>query len=288
MFVCDILVTLVAIIRHKFLSYVGKNFFIIQNMKEVMYMIMDKSLINIGICDDDIGLCSKIENDILDYCKSIKQMVNIEIYYTGKTLYEVLKKEVIFDLLFLDIELGKDCSGVDIGHYIRYDLLNESMQIIYISSYEKYALELFQNRPMDFLIKPITSSKIAKSVRVGIKLIAKNTIPFQFKQGRDWNKVYIDSILYFKSKDREVEMVTCNERITFYSSLESIYEKLRFHRFFYAHKSYLVNYLHVSEFYYDRLLMSNQEVIQIAQTRRKTVREIQKKFLIREIEDASK
>lgn len=251
-------------------------------------MIMNTGLVNIGICDDDIGLCSEIEKVILNYCKSTKQLVDIEIYYTGKSLCEALKGGSILDILFLDIELGGNCSGVDIGRYIRDDLLNESMQIIYISSYEKYALELFKNRPMDFLIKPVTRNMIYKAIEVGIKLTNKNAIPFQFKQGRDWNKVYIDNILYFKSKDREVEMVTCNEKITFYSSLESIYKDLCQHRFFYAHKSYLVNYLHVSEFFYDRLLMSNQEVIQIAQTRRKDVREIQKKYLLKEIEDANK
>lgn len=251
-------------------------------------MINNMGLVNIGICDDNIGLCSEIEEFILDYCKSKKQLANIEIYCSGNTLCEALKRGVIFDILFLDIELGGDCSGVEIGRYIREGLQNESMQIIYISSYEKYALELFKNRPMDFLIKPITQSMIYKAIKVGIKLTSKNAVPFKFKQGRDWNKVFIDTILYFKSKDREVEMVTCNDKITFYSSLESIYEELQQYRFFYAHKSYLVNYLHVSEFFYDRLRMSNHEIIHIAQTRRKAVREIQKKYLFKEIEDANK
>lgn len=249
---------------------------------------MDKSLINIGICDDDMRLCSQIEKDILEYCRSIQQLVNIEIYYNGNKLCQDLKKGIIFDMLFLDIELDEKCNGIDIGYYIRDKLMNEVMQIVYISSYEKYALELFKNRPMDFLIKPITSEMIYRAVKTGIRLINKNTISFQFKQGRNWNKVYIKNILYFKSKDREVEMVTGSGKITFYGSLENIYQKLQSYRFFYAHKSYLVNYLHVREFFYDRLVMSNKEVIQIAQTRRKSVREIQKEYLLKEIEDANK
>lgn len=243
---------------------------------------------SIGICDDNICICSEIERYILKYCQSIKQLVQVEIYYSGNSLCQDLKKGIIFDMLFLDISLQDKYNGVDIGQFIRDELMNEFLQIVYISSYEKYALELFKNRPMDFLIKPITREMIYKAVKIGIRLTKKNTVSFQFKQGRDWNKVYIKNIIYFKSKDREVEIITTNDKITFYGSLANIYEELCPYRFFYAHKSYLVNYLHVREFYYDRLIMSNKEVIQIAQTRRKEVREIQKEYFIKELEYANK
>ncbi len=245
---------------------------------------MNKNLVNIGICDDNIRFCSELEKVIIKYCEVERQLVNIEIYYSGDKLYEDLKKETIFDILFLDIELGGKYSGVDIGCFIRNDLQNEAIQIIYISSYDKYALKLFKTRPMDFLIKPVNSHMIYKAMKMGIDLTKRNVISFQYKQGRNWNKVYINSILYFKSKDREIEMVTVNGKITFYESLENIYEMLYMHRFFYVHKSYLVNYLHVIEFFYDKLIMSNKEIIHIAQTRRKAVREIQKEYLSKEIE----
>lgn len=244
---------------------------------------MDKKLIKTAICDDDIRMCSKIEKDILDYCQRVQELVNIEIYYTGESLYKDLMSGIAYDLLFLDIELEGTYNGIKIGQYIRNGLKNEVIQIIYVSSYKKYALDLFKNRPMDFLIKPITSSMIYQAVKTGIKLIGKNETFFQYKLGRNINKEYIKNVLYFQSKDREVEMVTIREKITFYGSLQDIYNQLKQNRFFYSHKSYLVNYIHVREFFYDRLLLSNDETIQIAQTRRKAVREIQKEYLMKEI-----
>lgn len=71
---------------------------------------------------------------------------------------EYLKREKI-NILFLDIELpGKD--GVMVGKYIREVLEDENIFLVYISSKENYALQLFQNRPFDFLVKPIEQAKI--------------------------------------------------------------------------------------------------------------------------------
>ena len=42
------------------------------------------------------------------------------------------------------------------------DLRNEITQIVYVSALEEYAIQLFQNRPMDFLIKPIKQEDIDK------------------------------------------------------------------------------------------------------------------------------
>lgn len=245
---------------------------------------MGKYLTKIGICDNSICLCSEIEKNIIKYCENIKEMVSIEIYYSGKKLCEDLKSNIIYDLLFLEIELNGDCSGIEIGKYIREELKNEFIQIVFISAHKEHAMKLFKIRPMDFLIKPISDRMIFETVKTGIRL-TKSEGCFQYKQGRNLNKVYIRDILYFKSKDREVEMITINGKISFYDSLESIYNRLKNFRFFYAHKSYLVNYLHILEFYYDKLIMSNREVIRIAQTRRKVIREMHKRYLIKEIEN---
>lgn len=248
---------------------------------------MGMNIFRIAICDDNIPMCSEIENSVMEYAKQENVLLSVEIYYTGDKLCNDLKNGIVYDLIFLDIELGSTCNGVNVGRFIRDELRNEAIQITYISSYKKYALDLFKVRPMDFLIKPITADMILGSLKTALRLSDKIAMTFQYKKGRDWNKVYIKDILYFKSNDREVDMITIKEKISFYGSLESIYDQLGQYHFFYAHKSFLVNYLHIREFSYDSLVMSNKEIIRIAQNRRKAVREIHKGYLIKEIEDAN-
>ena len=62
-------------------------------------------------------------------------------------------------MLFLDIELPK-MNGVAVGQYIRETLKNETIQIAYISSKQEYAMELFEMRPINFLVKPLYEKKI--------------------------------------------------------------------------------------------------------------------------------
>ena len=76
---------------------------------------------------------------------------------------------------------------------------------------------------MDFLIKPVKKERIIKSIETATKLLKKGEVCFRYKQGRDWNKIYIKDILYFKGKDREVEMITKDNVIIFYSSLEKLF-----------------------------------------------------------------
>lgn len=244
-------------------------------------MEAEKTLIKIAVCDDNLRISSDIESWIMEYNKRSKADYVVEIYYDGDRLCKDMDSGIMYDIIFLDIEL-ESITGIEVGQYIREKLHNDDSQIIYISSFTKYALELFQVRPMDFLIKPIQKERIIKSIETATKLLKKGEVCFQYKQGRDWNKIYIKDILYFKGKDREVEMVTKNKVIVFYSSLEKVFEQLKNYNFFYAHKSFLINYSHVIEFFYDKLIMSNQDVIKIAQTRRREVREIQKEYFFKE------
>ena len=110
------------------------------------------------ICDDEKSTCSELEENILKYAREKSVPLVTEVFYSGDTLLDYLKREKI-NILFLDIELpGKD--GVMVGKYIREVLEEENIFLIYISSKENYALQLFQNRPFDFLVKPIEAAKI--------------------------------------------------------------------------------------------------------------------------------
>ena len=125
------------------------------------------------ICDDEKSTCSELEEIILKYAKEKRVPLVTEVFYSGDILLDYLKREKI-NILFLDIELpGKD--GVMVGKYIREVLEEENIFLVYISSKENYALQLFQNRPFDFLVKPIEAAKIYHVLdniyRISVKIV---------------------------------------------------------------------------------------------------------------------
>ena len=150
-------------------------------------MDAERTLIRIAVCDDNLRISSDIEGWIMEYNKSSQANYVVEIYYNGERLCKDMDSGTMYDIIFLDIEL-ESITGIEVGHYIREELHNDDSQIIYISSFTKYALELFQVRPMDFLIKPVKKERIIKSIETATKLLKKGEVCFQYKQGRDWNK----------------------------------------------------------------------------------------------------
>ena len=118
--------------------------------------------IQIAVCDDELEICMQIEKQLIYILDELSFKYDIDCFLTGEELCNEMKKER-YDLIFLDIELP-NMSGVQIGKYIRETLKNEIVQIAYISSKQEYAMELFDFRPINFLIKPLTYKNIRKVI----------------------------------------------------------------------------------------------------------------------------
>ena len=65
--------------------------------------------------------------------------------------------EQMFDVVFLDIDMP-EVSGLTIGKMLMVN--HPTTNIVYITGYEKYALESYESNPSAFLVKPITAQKL--------------------------------------------------------------------------------------------------------------------------------
>lgn len=195
----------------------------------------------IVICDDNMQVCFGLEKIILEYSAMKEYKIQIEVLNSGSQLKAYLDMGEQIDLLYLDIEMP-GLNGVEIGHYIRERLSNLQMYIVYISSYEKYAMELFAVSPLHFLVKPLDESKVYLTLDRIVQLLSQSRQTFSYQIKHTIKRVPIGEIFYFKSYGREVEIQMIRGVERFYASLDSIYLQLREHRFIYCHQSYLINY----------------------------------------------
>lgn len=222
------------------------------------------------ICDDEKSTCSELEEIILKYAKEKRVPLVTEVFYSGDILLDYLKRGKI-NILFLDIELpGKD--GVMVGKYIREVLEEENIFLVYISSKENYALQLFQNRPFDFLVKPIEQAKIYHVLDNICRISGKNSAEFKFQVQNSTYCILYKDILYFQSDGRKINIVMKKEVRTFYGKLNEIEEKLPENLFLRIHKSYLVNKSYVKGFTYEWVKMLNGDVLNISKINRADVR----------------
>jgi DNA-binding LytR/AlgR family response regulator len=226
---------------------------------------------HIGICDDEEYTCSELEEMVMEICSELNIKANINIWYSGKNLLSHIEAGAFVDLLFLDIGLP-DTDGIDIGQHIRDVKKNNLMQIAYISSRESYAMELFQNQPVAFLIKPIKKDKVTDVIQKGISRKKNTNYSFAYKKGRDTYIIDCNDIVYFESVRKQVGIMLKDKKIAFFYGKLGDVSKVLPDNFSIIHKSCIVNRDYIKCYNSDAVLMSNDKSLAISKPYRDNIK----------------
>lgn len=228
--------------------------------------------VRIAICDDEQEICALLEELLIKILEEKGINYEIEPFYSGKTLCNELKMQK-YNLIFLDIEM-KEKDGIETGKFIREELKDESVQIAYISSKTAYAMELFEFHPINFLTKPLEQSKVQKVIEKYFAITEQKNEFFEYKKKTEFFKIQMSEIIYFESRGRKILVKTMNGEDEFYGSMEDIYSKVKSNQFLYIHKSVIVNYRRIKQLSYEMVIMIDDAVFSISQSRRPAIRQM--------------
>ncbi len=228
-------------------------------------------MLNIVICDDEKGTCEELKDILINHSSRNQTSYHIETYYTGTDLSEALMNHNRADILFLDIALPV-VDGINVGKMIRNTMGDEQTVIVYISSSKSYALDLFQNRPFDFLTKPLEEEKITSVMDKILQFLGKNVSFLEFQNKGKLYKIPYRDILYLQSEKRKIRVVTVRGIKEYYGKLNEAEELLPADTFLKIHKSYLINTHFVETYTYEQITMVDGSVLNISQPQRPYVR----------------
>jgi len=194
----------------------------------------------VGVCDD-----SPEQVDLLvHYLKN----------YQGNDDFKIVRSTDPADFLpklrqypphivLLDIDMG-DCNGIQLGGEIK-ELFCGAV-VVYITAYEKYALEAFRVRAFNYLLKPLTRAKFNQMLEEAISFLRKEdssktekTFTVQLK-GEMLNFKYSE-IVYFEKTGHRIKIHTQSGEFFFYDNLNSLLMRLDKNFFFQCHQGYIVN-----------------------------------------------
>ncbi|MBU5479116.1 LytTR family DNA-binding domain-containing protein [Eubacterium sp. MSJ-13] len=228
--------------------------------------------VRIAICDDEHEICAVLEELLIKILEAKGINYEIEPFYSGKTLCNELKVQR-YDLIFLDIEM-KEKDGIETGNFIREELGDESVQIAYISSKTAYAMELFEFHPINFLTKPLEQSKVEKVIDKYLAITGQKNEFFEYKKKTEFFKIQMSEIIYFESRGRKISVKMMNGQDEFYGSMDDIYSRVKSNQFLYIHKSVIVNYRKIKQLSYEKVIMIDDAVFSISQSRRPAIRQM--------------
>jgi DNA-binding LytR/AlgR family response regulator len=150
------------------------------------------------------------------------------------------------DLLILDINMPA-LSGIDM-----LKILNNTPQVIIISAYQEYAIQGFELDVTDYLLKPVSASRLSKALdkvrqRLGTQPANNSAYPnyIVLKVDREKRKFVLDDISVLEAYGNYIR-VWQGEQVSLVSStLKQCLQQLPQAQFVQIHKSFVVNKQHV-------------------------------------------
>jgi len=192
---------------------------------------------NCVIVDDD-KLSRRVVESYIDRTDFLSLT---ETFSNGIDAINFLKRREPVDLIFLDIEMP-EMSGMEF-----LNSLQQTPQVIIISSKEQYALEAFEYDVTDYLLKPISYSRFFKATQKAFNR-RKSSESFMSEQNEIFIKsnsslirLHYDDILWIEALENYVVVNTYNEKYTIHFTMKAIEEKMPSARFSRIHRSYVVN-----------------------------------------------
>lgn len=227
-------------------------------------------MLEIAVCDDEKLVAATIEK-MLEEISIINDIrMEIDIFYNGSTLVDHINRGKRYDIIYLDIEMLKQ-NGVDAARDIR--VIDKKVLIIYVTSYESFAKEVFEVSAFRFITKPINPVVFRKYFMDAKNEIFVHPRYFQYQYNKISYRLPIEEILYFQSDKRVTYIVTRSGSRKCYGKLNDIETGLNKSGiyFYRTHQSFLVNPKYVSIYTYDSMELIDGTTLAISENRRKKI-----------------
>ncbi|WP_298897209.1 LytTR family DNA-binding domain-containing protein [uncultured Psychroserpens sp.] len=195
---------------------------------------------------------SNIENiHVLASCSSAIEAFN---YISNHTI----------DLVFLDINMP-EISGISFAKSINTDI-----KVIFTTAYRDYAVEGFELKAVDYLLKPISFERLQKAIHNYFEIYGKTeekTAPaieesnFMFvRSERKMIKIDYEAIIFIESYSDYLKIHLDDKIIVTRETISAIEAKLPKLQFLRIHRSYIISINSIQSFTNEHITISNQSL----------------------------
>lgn len=225
-------------------------------------------MISIAICEDEEDQQELLKAHIKQIFKGLSVEYSLDVYNSGEELIENYSKDI--DIVLLDIQLI-EINGMDTARKIR--VIDNKVEIIFITSLIEYALEGYEVRAYRYLIKPVKYDDLKEYIINCIKEIDINNKYIIVKEQGNQMKLDINEITYVEVQKETITIHTFNKVYKINGTMNNIEKEIDCCRFFRCHKSFLVNLEHVKSIKQYIAILENSEEVPISRYRFKETKD---------------
>lgn len=230
----------------------------------------------IAVCDDESLCVEQLISEISELMKKITCSYKITCFSSGYDFILNLQEGNNYDIVFWDIMMD-GCTGIDVGEKLRNFFKHKQTILIYVSSYDRRAKEVFLFKTHRFLSKPIDTELLKEALYSAYSMWKNEQLKsFSFKD-RESNYITLPLrlIRYFEvGRSHRIEINSTKDNYEIYDSIKNLNNKLEQFNFLLVHQGFLINYLHIQKITYDCAIMTNEKEVPISGPKRKDVRKL--------------
>ena len=189
--------------------------------------------------------------DLARMLRALPDVVDVAAVGSGAEALRALAQRN-FDGVFLDVRMpGLD--GLELGRLLkRFD---HPPPVVFVSAYETGAVGAFELKALDYLMKPVSGSRLAEAVarvgqardgRSGATAGGNEMVALTTARGGT-RLVPRDSILYLQAQGDYVRIVADEGRFIERGTISDLERKLEAHGFVRVHRGYLANLARAEE-----------------------------------------
>jgi DNA-binding LytR/AlgR family response regulator len=223
------------------------------------------------IVDDE-----RIARDILeDHLQKIEAINIVGSCKNAIDAFNIINSNKI-DLIFLDINMP-EISGLSFAGSI-----NKDIKIIFTTAYREYAVDGFNLKAVDFLLKPISFERLLQAVNkflvetIPVKSIKREELVYQksdfifVRSDRKMIKINFSDVSYIESLGDYLKINLSNKIIITRETITSIEAKLPKNEFLRIHRSFIIS-INKIESFTNEFVEVNNKALPISRSYKKDV-----------------
>ena len=204
------------------------------------------------ICDDDVLIIEQLQKYIINFFENIGvKCPELVCFSDGESL---LSDKGEKDILFLEMP---GMNGIYVGNELKR--ANNNIIIFIVTSYSEYLDEAMRFHVFRYLSKPLDKQRFFRNMKDAVDLYNTITIkiPVETKQGM--HTLPASSVIAIEAQGRKITVHTTLCDFESIHNMQYWLELLPKNRFFQTHRSFIINFEHVTDFDRNLVHMSDNQ-----------------------------
>ena len=219
-------------------------------------------MIRIAVCDDSPEFLQQAVNMVERWSEESGVPAEIYRFDNGDAL---LAKNAVahMNIIFLDIIMPLQ-SGIDTAKELRQS--DKAVKIIFLTSSPEFALDSYEVKAQDYLLKPVTYEKVKETLTECSHTFEEEPKNIVLKTAFGYQKLYFHDMEYAEAQNKRVVFyLRTGKTVEAVESLHSLEDRITENDgFFKCHRSYLVYLPNVDHFNLNKIITKSGRSIPIA------------------------